>query len=323
MKQYLLITSLFVTTHLFSQHTFSIVAVDPVTGDVGSAGASCIENSVIISDVHPGVGAIHTQAYYIPGNQNYAEDLMNMGIAPSAIIDSVVANDIMDNPDIRQYGVVDLIDGGRSAAFTGVNTSDWKGHIIGPTYAIQGNILLGPEIIDNMEANFNSTVGNLACKLMAALQGAKVPGADSRCLEDSISALSAFIRVAKSIDDVSDLWLDLRVFDVTFDSIDPIDSLQTKFDAIGGCNYTGIENIHDEDLAPVIYPQPSSDIIIFSLNQNFNQINIFDMNGKLIFSENVLNKNSVVLNIQTWDTGIYLYTLSSDSRNRSGKIVIN
>ena len=50
--------------------TFSIVAVDTNTGEVGSAGGSCIAGSIIISDLHPGVGAIHTQSYYLPANQN-------------------------------------------------------------------------------------------------------------------------------------------------------------------------------------------------------------------------------------------------------------
>ncbi|MBL8007830.1 MAG: hypothetical protein JNJ56_09880, partial [Ignavibacteria bacterium] len=47
------------------QDTFSIAAVDPVTGEVGSAGASCVAGSIILSDVHPGRGVIHTQASYI------------------------------------------------------------------------------------------------------------------------------------------------------------------------------------------------------------------------------------------------------------------
>mgnify|MGYP006362618709 CR=1 FL=1 len=114
-----------------AQHTYSICAVDPSTRDVGRAGASCIENSRIISDIHPGVGVIHTQAYYIAGNQNYAESLMDEGVAPSAIIDSMIANDIFDDPSFRQYGVVDLVDGGRSAGYTGENTMDWKGHLTG------------------------------------------------------------------------------------------------------------------------------------------------------------------------------------------------
>src|SRR5687768_13792483 len=78
-----------------SQHTFSICAVDTITGEVGSAGASCIDESVIISDVHPGVGVIHTQAAYIPINQDVGRALMNAGLTPQEIIDSLVAGDFI------------------------------------------------------------------------------------------------------------------------------------------------------------------------------------------------------------------------------------
>ena len=140
MKQLIIAFIFCICTPLLAQHTFSICAVDPVTGEVGSAGASCIENSIIISDVHPGVGVIHTQAYYTGANQNIAEDLMDLGIAPADIIDSMIVNDIAGNPTIRQYGIVDLVDGGRSAAYTGESCSDWKGHLTGTTNAIQGKI---------------------------------------------------------------------------------------------------------------------------------------------------------------------------------------
>lgn len=322
MKQLVTILIFCISTPLFAQHTFSICAVDPVTGEVGSAGASCIENSHIISDVHPGVGVIHTQAYFIFANQNYAESLMNSGVAPAAIIDSMIANDVAGNPNIRQYGVVDLVDGGRSAAYTGENCSDWKGHLTGTTYAIQGNILLGPEILDGMELNFIETEGNLACKLMAALQGAKVPGADTRCLDAGISALSAFIRVAKSTDAADDLWLDLKVTDVAGDSIDPIDSLQTIFDAIGGCDFTGLNNMHNEDITPLIYPQPSMDIIIFSLNRNYESIEIYDLNGRMVFTENVSAQNSIAIDSRNWGSGMYLYILTTDNNYTSGKIMV-
>jgi uncharacterized Ntn-hydrolase superfamily protein len=155
--------------------TFSITAVDPVTHEVGSAGASCISGAIILSDVHPGVGCVHTQAYWNSQNQQYARSLMNLGYAPQAIIDSLVAHDAGGNPTIRQYGIVDLVGGGRSAAYTGVNCTDYRGHILGPTYSIQGNILLGPEILEGMEQAFLNTPGTLADKLMAALQAAKVP----------------------------------------------------------------------------------------------------------------------------------------------------
>ena len=91
---------------LLSEDTFSIVAIDPETGEVGSAGASCIAGSIIISDIHPGVGAIHTQSYWNGANQNNASDLMDEGASPAEIIDYLINNDIGNNPSIRQYGIV-------------------------------------------------------------------------------------------------------------------------------------------------------------------------------------------------------------------------
>ena len=93
----------------YSQDTFSIVAVDPGTQEVGSAGASCINGSIIISDVHPGIGAVHTQSYWNSTNQNNASDLMDQGYTPEEIIEYLVENDAQGNPSIRQYGVVDLV----------------------------------------------------------------------------------------------------------------------------------------------------------------------------------------------------------------------
>ena len=219
---------LFITQNL-SQDTFSIVAVDPVTQEVGSAGASCINGSIIISDVHPGIGAVHTQSYWNSTNQNNASDLMAQGYTPEEIIEYLVENDAQGNPAIRQYGVVDLVAGGRSAAFTGENCYDYKDHILGITYSIQGNILLGQEVLDSMETNFLNTSGSLATRLMAAMQGAKTPGADTRCLSSGISSLSAFIRVAQPTNSEDSLYLHLNVNN-TQPGIDPIDTLQDLFD---------------------------------------------------------------------------------------------
>ena len=225
--QYFLLILLISET--LSQDTFSIVAVDPQTQEVGSAGASCINGSIIISDVHPGIGVVHTQSYWNSTNQNNASNLMDQGYAPEEIIEYLVENDAQGNPSIRQYGVVDLVDDGRSAAFTGENCYDYKNHILGPTYSIQGNILLGQEVLDSMEVNFLNTSGSLATRLMAAMQGAKIPGADTRCLSSGISSLSAFIRVAQPNNLEDSLYLHLNVNN-TQPGIDPIDTLQDLFD---------------------------------------------------------------------------------------------
>jgi uncharacterized Ntn-hydrolase superfamily protein len=208
--------------------TFSIVAVDTITGEVGGAGASCIAGSQIINDLIESVGAVHTQAWYLSGNQDNAHDLLAAGLTPDSIIGWLYANDVQDVPELRQYGVVTLAGNGASAGFTGFATDYWKGHITGPGYAIQGNILLGPQIIDSMEFEFLNTEGPLEEKLMAALEAAKVPGADTRCLPNNKSSISAFIRVIRPGDGGTTYLYE--VINNTSGSTEPIDLLRVAFD---------------------------------------------------------------------------------------------
>lgn len=210
------------------QATFSIVAVDTVTGAVGGAGASCINGSDIINDLIESVGAVHTQAYYLAGNQANAHNLLAAGLTPDSIIGWLAANDVEGQPELRQYGVVTLAGPGSSAAFTGWATTEWAGHVIGPGYAIQGNILLGPEIVDSMEFAFLNTDGPLEDKLMAALQAANVPGADTRCLPNNKPALSSFIRVIRPGDGGTP-YLNLVVTSAP-GIINPITRLQELYD---------------------------------------------------------------------------------------------
>lgn len=247
---------------LFSQDTFSIVAVDTTTGEIGSAGASCIDASaiaggvLIISDILPGRGAIHTQSYWNPNNQTNARARMEAGDTPQEIMDWLADNDVQGNPAIRQYGAVAFGNQGeaQAAAFTGSNCLNYKNHNVGSHYAIQGNILLGQQILDSMEARFLNTTGSLAEKLMAALQGANVPGADSRCLDEGVSSLSAFVRVAKPGDTTGTFYLDLNVPQVPL-GVEPIDSLQTLFDAWLATTST-MEKIENQPLAK-IFPNPA------------------------------------------------------------------
>ena len=272
-----------------SEDTFSIIAVDPLTGQVGSAGASCIAGSIIISDIHPGIGVIHTQSYWNGTNQNNASDLMDEGVSPTGIISYLTDNDIANNPSIRQYGVVDLIEGGRSAAYTGENCFDYKAHILGDTYSIQGNILLGSEILENMENQFLSTEGNLSQRLIASLQGANIPGADTRCMDDSLSSLSAFVRVAKSDDLNNDYYLDINVHNVEFVGyhIDPIDSLQILYDTwyLDNLDYT-LGDINQDENIDILD-------VIFVINII---LNIYEPNSVEILSSDI-NEDQII-NIQ-------------------------
>ena len=228
MRQTLLFLIIVSTRILVSQDTFSIVAVDTITGEVGSAGASCIPGSMIISDVHPGLGAIHTQSYWNAINQDSAASLMGQGYSPQNIIDWLVENDAENNPTIRQYGIIDLIDGGRSAGFTGENCFDFKGHKLGENYAIQGNILLGQSILDDMEAAFLTQYGTFEEKLMASLMAANVTGADTRCTPYGTPAISAFIRVADPDNSEDSLYMDINVNNAPL-TLNPLDSLNVLY----------------------------------------------------------------------------------------------
>ena len=225
----------------FGQHTFSIVAVDTVTGEVGSAGASFIGDVPhsfipLIFDVHPGKGVVHTQAHWVLENHTFAKQLMNEGKSPQHIIDSVVANDYEGTPSVRQYIAIDLANGGRTAGYTGANCDDYKNHVLGKNYAIAGNILYGQDVLDSMESGFLNTSGNLADKLMAALQGGKKVGGDRRGYNYGLSSLMASLRIAKSNDSTDSLFLDLFFAYYNFNpgfvvtEGDPVDSLQVLYD---------------------------------------------------------------------------------------------
>ena len=300
-----------------AQDTFSICAFDSVTGQVGSAGATCISSSatsaLIISDVHPGVGVIHTQASYVSTNQQRARLLMDMGYSPQQIIDSMEVQDVANNPTIRQYGVVSLANGGQSAGFTGINCLDYKNHITGPTYSIQGNILMGQQILDSMEARFLNTSGNLACKLMAALQGAKVGGADQRCAPYGISSFSSFIRVANPQDTPGNFFLDINVNTYPFPK-EPIDSLQVLFDQWGGCTASYISNPSTKK-GIKMFPNPVSNMVMLE--------SIIDIkNVLLITAENVVLKNlsynfskNIKIDTGSLSPGIYFLLARTDDEN--------
>ncbi|MEW5924982.1 MAG: DUF1028 domain-containing protein [Candidatus Zixiibacteriota bacterium] len=230
-----------------SYATFSIVAVDTVTGAVGGAGASCISNCQIITDIIEGIGGVHTQASYLAGNQANAHALMLAGLTPDSIIGWLAANDVEGMPYYRQYGVVTLAGGGASAGYTGAGTTFWRGHITGPGYAIQGNILLEEIVVDTIEFAFLNTEGPLEEKLMAALEAANIPGADTRCLSCNKPAISAFIKVVH-IGDGGTPYL-YQLVTNTVCAQNPVDSLRVLYD-----NWVALRYADADQSTVTVYP---------------------------------------------------------------------
>ncbi|MCH8903605.1 MAG: DUF1028 domain-containing protein [Bacteroidetes bacterium] len=326
---YCLFFSLIFTSRIFAQGTFSIVAVDSVTGEVGSAGASCVDYVFYnlipgrIGDPIPGIGAINTQASTNLTNQANARTRMLAGDSPQEIIDWLILNDVQNTPAVRQYGVVDLNSGSpRTAAHTGSSTSYYKNHILGPNYSIQGNILLGQKILDSMEVHFNAEQGSLACKLMAALQGAKVIGADARCTSKGTSALYAYVKVALPTDSIDNpsLFVGVKTSDTA--GIEPIDSLQILFDAEVNCTPSGI---NDQDLSRqiLIYPNPGSHsikIVCIDCIYERKQLRISNLMGQTMFESGISNELSV--NTSNWKKGVYIVQINNGATIITQKITI-
>jgi uncharacterized Ntn-hydrolase superfamily protein len=161
-------------------HTFSIAAVDPVTGESGVAvttRVACVGNGV--PWVRAGVGAVATQASTRTEYGREILDMMAGGMSPEQALAQATAADPGANQ--RQVGVVSL--DGRAAQHTGTGPSDWKGHRSGPNYAAQGNSLVGPEVVDAVARAFEASEGsarNLADRLIEALAAGQAVGGDRR-----------------------------------------------------------------------------------------------------------------------------------------------
>jgi uncharacterized Ntn-hydrolase superfamily protein len=187
--------------------TFSIVAFDPETDALGVAVQSkFLAVGAIVPWASAGVGAVSTQAM---ANYNYGScglDLMSRGKTAAETVEALISAD--EEREHRQLGVVDAE--GRAATFTGSECFEWAGGVAGEHYAAQGNILVGGETVEAMAKTFENTAGDLAGRLLAALDAGQEAGGDSRG-KQSAALLVARERGGYGGD--NDRVLDLRVDD--------------------------------------------------------------------------------------------------------------
>ncbi|PTQ50721.1 MAG: hypothetical protein HSCHL_0835 [Hydrogenibacillus schlegelii] len=187
--------------------TFSIVAYDPATGDVGVAVASkFLAVGSVVPWVKAGVGAVATQAWANPQYGPEGLRLIAEGKSAEEALAALVAGD--ERRAVRQVGLVDIRGG--AATYTGEACTPWAGGRTGRHYAVQGNILTGPEVIERMAAAFERTDGELAERLLRALWAGEAAGGDARGKQ---SAALVVERPGGGYDGLSDRYLDLRVDD--------------------------------------------------------------------------------------------------------------
>jgi uncharacterized Ntn-hydrolase superfamily protein len=162
-----------------AQATFSIVAIDPVTGDLGIAVASrYFAVGAVVPWAEAGVGAVATQAGVNVGYGPRALELLRQGLNAQQVLDRLLAEDAFPRKEARQVAIVDAK--GNVAVYTGDAANEWRGHVTGKTWSAQGNILVGQHVVAAMGQAFENTNDELAEKLFAALKAGDDAGGDSR-----------------------------------------------------------------------------------------------------------------------------------------------
>lgn len=185
---------------LFSTHcyaTWSIIAVNRKTGEIGIVGASCTFDVSGIASIEPKKGAIVVQAASNYFARMEGVSLMESNASAQEILNAMKAKRF--EPEKQQYGVILLKEGTSPLVYSGAEIADWNGEMIGDDFAVMGNILLGEQVVEKAFDAFNQNRDkSLAERLMLALKAGEEAGGDKRC--ETQYARSAFIMVYKPQD---------------------------------------------------------------------------------------------------------------------------
>ncbi|WP_337865122.1 DUF1028 domain-containing protein [Ignavibacterium sp.] len=188
-------------------HTYSIVARDPNTGEMGVAVQShWFSVGSIVSWGEAGVGVVATQSFVNPSFGQRGLEMLKQGMTAQEVVDLLIASD--EGRDFRQLAIVDAK--GNSAAYTGSKCIPEAGHIVGDNYCVQANLMLTNLVWSEMSKAFESSDGPLAERLIAALEAAQNVGGDIRGQQ---SAAILIVKAEATGKLWEDRYIDLRVED--------------------------------------------------------------------------------------------------------------
>ena len=200
--------------------TFSIVAADPETGEVGVAVQSkFLAVGSVVPWAKANVVAVATQSW---ANTAYGPEglaFLEKGLSPEEVIDKLVADD--SGRSLRQVAVINSA--GEASAFTGHECYDWAGHKIGKHHSCQGNILVSEKTVSEMSKVFEESEGPLAERMLKAISAAQHAGGDSRGKQ---SAAVYVLQEGAGYGGYNDVKVDLRVDDHP----EPIEELQRLYE---------------------------------------------------------------------------------------------
>jgi uncharacterized Ntn-hydrolase superfamily protein len=186
--------------------TYSIIAVDPQSGELGLGVQS--KAFAVGSRVSTGKGGLAMFAHQSSSNPMYGKlgvELLEAGMSPQQALDFMLRAD--KEPDRRQVAIIDIK--GRTAAWTSPKITRWAGHRCATNFCVQGNTLAGEKVIEDMAAAFERAAGPLAERMLAGLDAAEAAGGDVRGKQGAaIYVVKPLVRA-----DYDDRLVDLRVDD--------------------------------------------------------------------------------------------------------------
>jgi uncharacterized Ntn-hydrolase superfamily protein len=213
--------------------TYSIVAIDLRTGEMGGAGTSCLAGGdvFVIYRAAPDRGVVHAQAYYDARARDHAAELLSAGSSAQATLTAITQPAFDADVAMRQYGLVDV--DGSAVGFTGPSTmpfaADRQGRVAGFSYSVQGNILTSSAVLEQASSAFEAGGCDLAERLMRGLlAGADNGEGDSRCTVHGIPSDSAFLQVERPGGSEGD-YLALHV--ASSDEVSPLPLLERELAA--------------------------------------------------------------------------------------------
>jgi uncharacterized Ntn-hydrolase superfamily protein len=191
------------------KHTYSIVARDPATGEFGVAVQTHVPFvGVGVPWAEAGVGAVATQSVTDPNYGKLGLEIMRAGKSASAALKSLLAGD--DERENRQVAMIDAQ--GRVAAHTGTKCIEAAGHRTGKDYSVQANLMANDRIWPAMAKAFESAKGDLADRMLAALDAAQKEGGDLRGMQSA----ALIVLTGKATGDLDkDKPFDIRVDEST------------------------------------------------------------------------------------------------------------
>lgn len=225
--------------------TFSIVAVDAETGEIGVAVTSrvpCVGN--IVPHVRVGVGAVATQALIRIEYGAELLDLVGAGMSPADALERALLQDA--GRDHRQIGIIAA--GGRSAQHTGRSAIAWAGQRSGRGYATQGNVLVGGDVLEAVSSAFEKTAAtgmSLAERLIEALSAGDLAGGDRR--KGALQSAALVVADPRAVGQVRPDGITAEI-DVC-ESEDPVRELRRVYNSVTGkIGYRTLQQFHGPDV---------------------------------------------------------------------------